>query len=176
VKKILIINGNPRSENVAFDDFCVRLKESLIGRGNEVAEIMLRNKRIKDCIGCYSCWVATPGKCALKDDQEEILKAFVNMDLVILASPLIMGFISADLKKINDRMIPLAHPFLRLADNRMAHYPRYDKIAKMGLIIEKDQYYDDNVMKIINKIYSYASFVKFIDNNAEEIADEAYNL
>ncbi|CUX70510.1 hypothetical protein BN3590_03988 [Clostridium sp. C105KSO15] len=32
---------------------------------------------IKDCIGCWSCWWKTPGKCALNDDAYKLYKDYI---------------------------------------------------------------------------------------------------
>lgn len=176
MKRILILNGNPKKENAKFDAYCDSLKTKLCENGANASVITLHDKNIKDCVGCYSCWLKTPGICALKDDQEEILKGFAHSDLVILASPIIMGFVSADIKKVNDRLIPLVHPFLRLADDRMAHCPRYEKTADIGLLFEKGEHYDDDDAEIILKVYSRAVFTMFMENNVEEVSQVANNI
>ena len=176
MKKILILNGNPKEEKEDFDNYCEKLKDCLISKGDSVTMINLRNKKIQDCIGCYACWLKTPGICALKDDQEEILKGYVNSDLVILASPIIMGFVSAKIKTANDRMIPLVHPFLKLEGDRMSHYPRYDKDYKIGLLLEKNTDTDEDDMAIITKVYNRAVFIKAMDENVEVIANETHNI
>jgi hypothetical protein len=172
VKRILIINGNPKAEKREFDAYCQGVAQTLVSLNNEVQSITLRDKEIADCIGCYACWLKTPGICALKDDQAEILNGLVWADFVIMASPLIMGFVSSLLKKTNDRMIPLAHPFLRLENNRMAHYPRYDKRFKVGLLIDDDPDGDSKDREIIEKVYHWAAFIKTMQKPAEEVAYE----
>ena len=34
--------------------------------------------KIAPCIGCNACWLRTPGVCAVKDDYEQILKAYTK--------------------------------------------------------------------------------------------------
>ncbi len=176
MKSILLLNGNPKKENTKFDAYCEGLKTKLSENGDSVSAITLRDKTIGDCIGCYSCWLKTPGICALKDDQAEILQGFVHSDLVILASPILMGFVSADIKKVQDRLIPLVHPFLRLEVDRMAHCPRYEKTAEVGLLFEKGEYYDDDDTEIISKVYSRAAFAAFMNDNMEEVAQVVRNI
>ena len=45
------------------------LVEGMQDAGAEVEVIELRRKTIKNCIGCYTCWTKTPGKCIHKDDR-----------------------------------------------------------------------------------------------------------
>ena len=41
--------------------------------GAEVEVVNLREKRIKHCIGCFTCWTKTPGKCIHQDDMSREL-------------------------------------------------------------------------------------------------------
>lgn len=176
MKRIVILNGNPKQENVGFDDYCEKLKVRLEEKGNQVSLIKLRDRKIGDCIGCYSCWLKTPGVCALKDDHEVILKAYVHSDLVLLASPVIMGFVSAELKKATDRLIPLCHPYLCVNGDRMAHYPRYGKTAQVGLLLEKSSTDEESALQLIHASYKHNAFIRFMDEDMEVVVDEAHSL
>lgn len=176
MKRIIMINGNPNAESNGFDEYCDDLGRALAVRGNEVQQLILRDKEIADCIGCYACWLKTPGICALNDDQAEVLKGLVWADWVIMTSPMIMGFVSSLLKKANDRMIPLAHPFLRMDENRMAHYHRYDTDLKAGLIIGSNGSIDPEEREIVDKVYRWMDFIKTTQELVEEVADEINNL
>ena len=37
----------------------------------EVEPIELRDMQIANCIGCFGCWVKTPGTCVIDDDGRE---------------------------------------------------------------------------------------------------------
>lgn len=176
MKRILIINGNPKEEKTEFDRYCEELAKELSLQGNEVRFLTLRDKKISDCIGCYACWLKTPGICALKDDQEEILKGYVWSDFIVLASPVIMGFVSSLLKKANDRMLPLVHPFLKLNNDRMAHYPRYDKEYKVGLMVDDNDSVDEEDIEIISKVYNKAEFIKTMKQSVREVSYEINNF
>jgi multimeric flavodoxin WrbA len=60
----------------------------------------------------------------------------VKADLVVWASPLILGTISALTKKAQDRFIPLTHPYVELVDGECHHRHRYAHNADVGLIVE----------------------------------------
>ena len=34
------------------------------------AEVVADNGKIKKCVGCFGCWVKTPGKCESKTDMK----------------------------------------------------------------------------------------------------------
>ena len=170
MKKILLLNGNPDAGNRSFDAYCTAVAEGLADKGNEVRPLLLRDMRIGDCLGCYDCWLKTPGVCVRRDDHVEVLKGYVWGDLAILASPVRMGFVSAQIKKTHDRMIPLVHPFLQLKGDRMAHLPRYDKTAQVGLLIDPGS--DTESLDIIGQVYEGCGCLKTTERSAQEEADE----
>ncbi len=118
----------------------------------------------------------TPGICCLKDDQEEIIRAVVWSDQTIWASPLSMGFVSSVIKNATDRMLPKVHPFLKMKEDRMTHYPRYDKTVQNILLLEACSDLDDSTLRIIEEIYSRYKSVKTTEKNPEVVADETYRL
>jgi multimeric flavodoxin WrbA len=123
------------------------------------------------CTGCWSCWWKTPGECAIKDDAEQIFRAVINSELIVFASPLIAGFTSAMLKKIQDRLIVLLHPYLQINNGESHHRRRYDKYPEFGVIIDKEGDTDEEDLKIVKDIYdrlainfhSKQRFIKFVD-------------
>ena len=170
MKRILLLNGNPDPDNGTFDDYCDSVTATLAAAGNEVRTLLLRDMKIGDCIGCYGCWLKTPGVCVRHDDHVEVLKGYVWGDLAVLASPVRMGFVSAQIKKAHDRMIPLVHTFLTLNGDRMAHLPRYEKTARVGLLIDPGS--DTGALDIIGKVYEGAVFLKTMERPAQEVAHE----
>lgn len=89
---------------------------------------------IKGCIGCNYCWLKTPGICSVKDDYEELLKKYLQVDRVIFIADTSLGFVSSRMKNIIDRVLPLATMYLRFKDGQTRHFPRYKKQIDMGII------------------------------------------
>ena len=52
------------------------------------------DKSITACIGCWSCWLKTPGRCVMRDQMAECYPDYVNSDTVILLMDTAQGFIS----------------------------------------------------------------------------------
>lgn len=90
--------------------------------------------KILPCIGCNACWLKTPGICSLKDDYEQILKAYLQYDTTLFISGTSLGFISCKVKNIVDRMLPLATMYTYIVDGQMRHIPRYEKQYRFGLV------------------------------------------
>jgi len=85
----------------------------------------LRKTEIKDCIGCWTCWWKTPGRCAFKD-LDEFYHHYVTADRAIFFSQVSKGFVSGKLKTLFDRMIPLFLPYTEYSTGESMHVPRYE--------------------------------------------------
>lgn len=177
--KIVILNGNPKADNKNFDEYLNKLSSILKGQGNETLILKLRNMNINNCIGCYDCWLKTPGVCIFKDDGPKILTEYINADFVLFTSPIIMGFMSSLLKKVQERTHPLSLPFLHIKEDRIQHVPRYEKYPNLGVILEKSNN-DDASVEVLKKVFKSGKgrkfvFVKTMDSNIEEVAYEINN-
>ena len=151
---ITILNGNPKEEDSGFDAYLARMKTGLESQAHKVTIVKLRDMDIRYCIGCFGCWVKTPGECAnAADDTQVVRHAYVNSDLVIFASPVIMGFTSALLKKAHDKLIPLLMPYTRLYEGETHHTARYDKYPLIALLLQPDESTDAEDIDIISEIY-----------------------
>ncbi len=132
--KILILNGTIRDEHPLFDEYLNRLMGTLISFKHEAMQITLYNKKINQCIGCWDCWVKTPGICRQRDDMKEILQYAIRSDLLLFASPLRLGFPSPQLKRTQERMIPLIHPYMEVVNGEVHHRGRYKKYPRIGAL------------------------------------------
>src|SRR5512138_285445 len=138
--KILILNGNPAPS--PFDDYLADFTQAMAAQGHEAERVDLRVLHFRYCIGCWTCWWKTPGLCALKDDMATLYPKMAVADLIVWASPLVLGTVSALLKRVQDRIIPLVHPYIDLVDGECHHRQRYAHNADVGLIIAPTA--DDN--------------------------------
>ncbi|MFZ5967915.1 MAG: flavodoxin family protein [Bacillota bacterium] len=177
--KVLILNGNPKIEYKEFDLYVKDLKHSLESKEHETKLIMLRSFQLHDCIGCYTCWLKTPGICCFNDGIDEIIKEYLAADIVIYASPVIMNYISALLKRVNDRMLPVVHPFLTLKEDRMTHLSRYSHYPKSVFLLDKPGSSDGGSSDFIERIYrsSQRDVPKILNTkqDVEEICNEIIN-
>lgn len=150
---VTLINGNPTNNNSYFEAYVSDLASSLKLKGIKTSNIQLKDSRIISCTGCWGCWVKTPGECLFEDDSRYILDRVINSDWVIFLSPIIMGFTSALLKKMQDKFIPLVHPYIELVNNECHHEKRYQKYPQLGLVYAREKETDDEDLMIIHDIY-----------------------
>lgn len=134
VVNIFVVNGSPLGKKgntyIIQKEFVKGAQEA----GANVEEVFLNKKKIQYCLGCYSCWTKTPGVCAIKDDQAEILQKFLVADVFVLATPLYADGMSGQSKVFLDRMIPVLHPEIVFRDEHCRHPRRELKVSKLALI------------------------------------------
>ena len=150
--KITILNGNP--EPSSFDFYLSRLETSLENKHHEVTLVNLREINLSYCIGCFGCWVKTPGVCSAHDESCVMRRAVIQSEFTLWAAPLRMGFPSALLKKSLDKTIPLIHPYMVVDQGEAHHRKRYESYPRLGLLLEREQGTDAADLEIVTDIFS----------------------
>lgn len=149
--KITILNGSPAPG--ALDACLAQLKSTLETDGHTVRQINLRELTLRYCIGCWGCWVKTPGECANRDDSRAMDCAIINADFVLWAAPLKMGFPTELMKRANDKHLPLIHPYMEVDQGEAHHLRRYPRSPRIGLLLEPEADTDARDLQIVTDIY-----------------------
>jgi hypothetical protein len=150
--RIAILNGEPDPLS-EFEKYLHRVAERLTATGHAVETIELRAIDLKGCSGCFGCWVKTPGECVKRDDSATVCRAAIAADLLVLASPLIMGFTTALLKRAADQMIPLIHPYFVVEGGEAHHRARYASYPEWGLLLGAGEDSDAEDIEITTAIW-----------------------
>jgi hypothetical protein len=87
------------------------------------------------------------------DDMERIYYDYVASDFVVLAAPLVTGFPSVELKKTQDRLIPLLISYMEIAKGEVHHRKRYDSYPVLGLVVGREPDTDERDLRIVCDIY-----------------------
>jgi len=178
---ITVLNGNPDAGNASFDSYIEDLADRWRASTHEVEVLDLRDMDIKDCAGCFECWVESPGLCRVDDDSHQVCRRYIGSDLVLFASPLIMGFTSALLKKATDKLVPLLPYHMELVDGELHHCARYEEYPRTALLMEREADTDDEDIEIVSDIYARdavnlkttLAFARLTSDPIEEVAREA---
>ena len=106
----------------------------------------------KNCIGCFSCWVKTPTKCAIKDEFSNLTSLIKESDELILISKNRYGCYSNEVKKVLERCIGYVLPYFTIRNKEIHHKSRYDDKLKLsvyfyGEINEYDKFCIDKLVK-----------------------------
>ncbi len=100
----------------------------------EVVTFPLRYMKLTHCLGCFGCWVNTPGLCVEADAGRDIAKAIVRSDVTVLFTPVTFGGYSPELKKMVDRFIQLISPFFKMDHGEVHHPPRYRQRPRLMIL------------------------------------------
>ena len=105
MKHIVILSGSPR-KNGNTNLLCRQFQQGAEEAGHSVRFIPLAEKRIGFCRACDAC-MRNGGACIQKDDMADILGAFQQADVVVLATPVYFYGVSAQMKACIDRTYPI---------------------------------------------------------------------
>lgn len=94
---------------------------------------------VRECRGCFGCWIKTPGECITKDRCSIVPKVMAESDEMIIFSRLVYGGFSPSVKGVLDRSIGYMMPYFRIVNNEMHHTKRYDHSFKLTVHFYGDQ-------------------------------------
>jgi multimeric flavodoxin WrbA len=129
-------------------------------------ELDLRITAPRDCTGCWSCWLKTPGRCIHKD-LDAFYRAYLAADKVIILANVSKGFVSGDMKTLFDRMIPLFLPYITYKSGESMHVPRYDKYPAVEAYYQgvfsseqEKKLYEDYIHRVFYQFHSKCDVVE----------------
>lgn len=148
---ILVLNGSPKGKRSNTYQLTKAFLRGICGEfekqeaeGPEITEIEVSHANIRPCLGCFSCWNKTPGKCCIQDDVQGILEKMLWADLTIWSFPLYYFNVPGSLKSLIDRQLPMSLPFMtERADGigNGSHPCRYDLSGKRTVLISTCGFY-----------------------------------
>jgi multimeric flavodoxin WrbA len=139
--RALILNGE-ELDGITLEHYSKTISKELQANDFEVEEVLLKEKEFADCLGCFDCWVKTPGICIIDDYGRDAAARLINSDLLIFLTPVVFGSYSYQLKKALDRMIPLISPYFKKVKGEIHHkkrYPKYPSLLAIGIIEETNE-------------------------------------
>ena len=100
---VLILMGSPRLRgNTA--ELCKPFREELERLGAELQYMILSDKNIHPCLGCYACQdVEGEYGCVQHDDMYAVVERILWADCVVLATPIYSWYCTAPMKAVLDR-------------------------------------------------------------------------
>ncbi|MDR1000453.1 MAG: flavodoxin family protein [Clostridiales bacterium] len=88
--------------------------------------------KIHHCIGCFGCWIKTPGQCIIKDNYMNMGELLGHCNELILVSECVYGGFSPFVKNVLDRSISYISPYFTTRNKEMHHKQRYDNIINIS--------------------------------------------
>jgi multimeric flavodoxin WrbA len=105
-KRAIIINGAIRAKGNT-DTLVNKIIEGSSTTNIEANLVILREKKVGNCIGCYQCLAKS--SCSIQDDMTEIRSVIQTAQLLIFASPLYWCGVTGLMKTFIDRLFYYYH-------------------------------------------------------------------
>ncbi len=129
---ILVLNGSPKRDK----SDCMRVTRAFLEGMNESARVLNTiDLNVRPCLGCFSCWNKTPGKCVHNDDMAMVFDAIREADLVIYSMPLYYYGMPSTIKAVTDRLLPFCMPDLVETENGATAHPLREEIKSKFMLI-----------------------------------------
>ena len=145
---ILAINGSPKGKRSntwrltsAFLDGIIAWAENGRKQAPAIETLSVSTLDIKPCLGCFSCWRKTPGKCCIHDDMRAVIEKILWADVIIWSFPLYYFGLPGQLKNLIDRQLPMSLPFMSAETESGGHPSRYDMSGKRTVVVSTCGFY-----------------------------------
>ena len=107
-KKIMILNGSPNEAgNTMTLAGWVADAAREAGATVEIVDAAKLECKVPGCIACMGCRKSDEFRCVFDDEASEVIARVPSVDVVVLATPVYFMGISAQLKRVIDRMYSL---------------------------------------------------------------------
>jgi len=172
-KNVLILDGRIGDDGAA-DKPSKFAKQWLAAAHWDVTDLRLSELTIAPCIGCFGCWVKTPGICVIDDAGRDVAKAIVQSDLVVYLTPVLFGGYSHELKKALDRSIPIISPMFKKVHGEVHHkkrYTRYPRVLALGwmekLTVDAEELFQSVVQRNAINMHAPKALVDVFESNED---------
>ncbi|MBP1628634.1 MAG: NADPH-dependent reductase [Holophagaceae bacterium] len=105
---ILMLLGSPRSQGNSAA-IAAHFAKTATALGAEVRTVELNGLSYRGCQACYACKTKAD-RCVLQDDLSPVLAAVEAADVLVLATPIYFGDVTAQLKGFLDRSYAFLAP------------------------------------------------------------------
>ena len=166
--KITVFNGSPRAER---GNTHIMVREFLKGAeeaGADIENIFLVKKEIHHCRGCFTCW-GQSNTCVIADDMKDIIKTYIESDIVVFATPVYVDNVTGILKQFIDRLLPLLDYHMETDDKgETIHRKRFEKYPKI-MVISNCGFPENTHFQVVSLF-----FKRFSRNLHSEVIAEVY--
>ena len=120
--------------NLIIHDLSKEQWEALAFPLKEETKIIDNSGKIKKCMGCFGCWLKTPGRCVIPDEYQRMGELAAKAEELTIISKCSFGSYSSFVKNVLDRSMSYVLPFFEIREGEMHHRKRYDNQFLMRVI------------------------------------------
>lgn len=139
-------------------------------------EIISDSGGIRPCVGCFGCWLKSPGECVIRDGYERIPVLMHRAEEVVVMSRYTYGGFSSFVKNVFDRNIGWVLPFFEIKNAEMHHKKRYPEDKLFSFIFRGkplSQEDKDKAVRYVKAVcLNFHGVIKDISFREDEIRQE----
>ncbi|KAA9008615.1 flavodoxin family protein [Paenibacillus spiritus] len=90
------------------------------------SEILNDDGTMRHCVGCFGCWVRTPGTCVLKDNYRHLGRRLADCGELVLVSRNVYGSYSPFVANALNRTLSYVLPYFAVRNGETHHARRYE--------------------------------------------------
>lgn len=126
--------------NILIHDFSDKRFQELFPETNNNVYVISDTGTIRHCIGCFGCWIKTPGKCVLKDGYDNLGELLSKSEKLTIISRCFYGCYSPFVKNVLDRSLSYLLPFFKIKNDETHHKRRYQNNIQLEV-----HFYGENI-------------------------------
>lgn len=126
--------------NILIHDFSDKQFQELFPETNNNVYVISDTGTIRHCIGCFGCWIKTPGKCVLKDGYDNLGELLSKSEKLTIISRCFYGCYSPFVKNVLDRSLSYLLPFFKIKNDETHHKRRYQNNIQLEV-----HFYGENI-------------------------------
>ena len=131
--KLLAFNGSPRKSQGTTDILMEAFIDGAREADAEIEKHHIVDLDVKGCLGCFTCWWKTPGKCVHRDDMDWILPKLSEADILLLGTPIYGRNVTNYLQRLLERTFSFSLPEMQVRDGETTHPARVRKFPHLVL-------------------------------------------
>ena len=121
--------------------------------------------KISNCVGCFGCWIKTPGKCVIRDDAVKVYPITADSEKIIYVSHIKYGSYDTVMKTMLERAIPIQQAFIRIYNNKTHHVQRAVKDKEAVIIAYGELSQEEKNI-----------FIRLVARNANNMSFSSYRI
>lgn len=155
------------------DEFLRGLNET---SNHETKHFYVNEMNITPCQGCLYCATSEGHSCRIKDDMQEVYSAYRDSDLVVWASPMYWGYLTAQVKTVQDRMEALAWSGFEDKTFAVIITYRHHYQSALGMFQRITPHFNIKLHSVVCQTYDPEKRVDLPISACEQELKESYNL
>lgn len=151
--KVLAFNASPRKAKGTTDVILDHFLDAAEKAGATTKKYYVTELDINGCLGCFSCWTKTPGKCIHRDDMDWIIPEYGEADIIVFATPIYNNNIIHYLQRLTERFLPTALPWQVEHGEITRHPARTERRPQKNVLIASAGFPDHQAFNIAKALY-----------------------